>query len=275
MNHISIEKPYYKLGCNIFTSAEIYVNDVLIQSFMGEKTSGDDRISSILPINQVVLESGRYFVKGKMYPRYGEKFMTEDNSYLGLDFELCNISNCKETNVVYHPKIESPWDGLSEGIKYPYFEISTEIEVELPFVLDGWQNSVDLSKIKEQKLFEEVFSFYTQLHAVVRSHNVSKFLELSKEKMTLQEQAFYFSEERKKSFMDGAVGLFSQKLDLLPLDPTDMKLIVMGHGKLVKLLRKDHTEVIQFKSPNPEEQSNIELEVKLHMRNKKLGFSII
>ena len=49
----------------------------------------------------------------------------------------------------------------------------------------------------------------------------------------------------------------------------------MGYGKLVRLVKLDGSEPLQFKSPNSEEQSNIELEIKLHMRSEEKGFSII
>lgn len=270
------EKPYYTIYQHSGCASEIFVNDIMVSSWLGPKTEGQVTGGGAIPINHAVLQSGKYKVIGKMYPRHGKETLTEEE-YMKLDFELAeaDLDKWKKSKIKFRPSIESPWDGLTEGIKYPYFEITTEIEVELPFVLDGWQNSMELTKIKEEKLFKEVFAFYTQLHAVVQSHNVSKFLELSKEKLALQEKAFYFSEERKKSFMDGAVSLFAKKLELLPLNPMDLKLVIMGYGKLVKLIRKDNTEAIQFKSPNPDEQSNIELETKIHMRNKKEGFRII
>ena len=80
---------------------------------------------------------------------------------------------------------------------------------------------------------------------------------------------------RKKSFLESASQLFSQNLEVEELHETDLQLEVMGYGKLVRLMRKDGSQPLQFKSPDIEKQSNIELEVKLHMRTKEKGFSII
>ncbi|WP_062054640.1 hypothetical protein [Aquimarina longa] len=270
-----LDNPYYQLRHNSYCTTEIYVNDVLISTFKGEETRGRDRSTGFIPINQVVLQSGTYKIVGKMKPRKGEESLTEDNAYLGIEFYVCNSKDWDNTLTQFHPKIESPWDGLSENINYPTFEISTEIEVELPFVLDGWQNSEDLSEIKEEDLFAEVLSTYRQIHAVMASHNVTKFLELSKEKMALQEQAFYFSEERKKSFMNGATELFNQKLEIVPLDASSLQLEIMGYGKLVRLIRIDGSAALQYKSPDSKTQGNVEFDTKLHMRSKEKGFSII
>ena len=59
--------------------------------------------------------------------------------------------------------------------------------------------------------------------------------------------------------------------------PEQVRLQLMSHGRLATLIRRDeaHSCPIQFLSPHPEKQSNIELEVKLHMRSKEKGFTII
>ncbi|WP_282057158.1 hypothetical protein [Maribacter luteus] len=270
-------KPYYSLYQRLGCSGELYVNDVLVYSFFGDQTLEGGSTGAV-PINNVILESGKYKVVGRMFPRFSKETITEED-YMTLDFHVAEaegpLGTIKKTRYKFHPRIEQPWDGLSENINYPVFEISTEIEVELPFVLDGWQNSVDLSKMKEEKLFEEVFAFYNQLYLVMESHNAGKYLELSKEKMKLQEQAFYFSEERKGSFLKGAMQLFGQNLEMAPMKKEDLRIQIMGHGKLVRLVRLDGTEALKFKSPDPENQGDVEFEVKLHKRNPQQGFTII
>lgn len=120
-----------------------------------------------------------------------------------------------------------------------------------------------------------MLNYYKQIRLVLKEHNAARYLELSQEKMKLQEQAFYFSEERKKSFLDGAAQLFAQNLEVEELDEDNLKMELIGYGKLVRLLKKDGSQALQFKSPNPENQSNIELEIKLHKRSEVKGFSVI
>ncbi|PAM92664.1 hypothetical protein B4N84_21250 [Flavobacterium sp. IR1] len=71
------------------------------------------------------------------------------------------------------------------------------------------------------------------------------------------------------------LALFNQNLDLEPLNENELKLDFMGYNKLVRLVKIDGSQPIQFKSPNPEQQANIELEIKLHARNLEKGLSII
>ncbi len=268
-------KPYYTIYPHIYCSGIIYVNDVPAISWLGEETK-EGGFGGAIPINHLILESGKHKVKVIILPRVDKEVLTEEETFF-VDFYLADVSSerWKETWHKFHPKLETPWDGLSEGINYPSFELVTEIEVEVPFVLDGWQNSVDLSEMEKKHLFNELFSYYQQIHSILSAHNASHFLEISKEKMKLQEQAFYFSKKRKQEFEEGALKLFNQNLEVEPLVASELKLQIMGYGKLVRLIKLDGTEPLQFKSPNPEEQSNVELEIKLHMRSKEKGFSII
>ena len=268
------KQPVYSLDPHIYCSAMILVNDVPLISWFGEQTKGRGGYAGGTPINHLLLQSGTHKIVGKMFPRNGNKTLIETDG-LFINFNLYELSEFKTTSHEFHPTIETPWDGLSEGINYPTFELKTEIKVELPFTLDGWQNSIMLSKIEEETLFRKVFRYYQQIHTVLLEHDASKFLELSKEKMQLQEKAFYFSEERKQNFQASVLGLFNQNLEVEPLIAKELRLQIMGYGKLVRLVKIDGTEPLQFKSPNPEEQSNIELEIKLHMRNSDKGFSII
>lgn len=270
-----LQSPLYTIDPHIYCSGTILINDIPVIDWYGEETKSGGYLGGI-DINHVLLQSGTYKVVGKMFPRNGMKTLTQDEALL-IDFFCADADPriWKSSKYKFHPKIESPWDGLSENINYPYFEIATEIEVELPFVLDGWQNSVDLSKLDKNILKEKVLEYYRQIHMVLREHNASKFLELSKEKQRLQEQAFYFNEQRRQSFKQSLIALFNQNLELEPLNENELKLEFMGYGKLVRLMKIDGSHPLQFKSPNPKEQSNIELEIKLHVRTTDKGFSII
>jgi hypothetical protein len=266
-------KKLYSIYPRIYCSGAVYVNNVPVAEWFGNETTKGGFGGDIM-INQSVLQSGKFKVVGKMFPRKGLKHLTEEET-MSIEFFSADVNNWKASRMQFHPKIESPWDGLSENIKYPYFEVVTEIEVELPFVLDGWQKSIDLTKIDKKKLKIKVLEFYRNLHAVLQEHNASKFLDLSIEKMKLQEQAFYFDEARKKSFMEGAIKLFTENLQVKPLIDSELDMQIFGNGKLVRLIKRDGSQPLQFISPDKNKQSNIELEVKLHMRSLEKGLSII
>lgn len=280
MENNKINNPYYELYPNLNCAGIVLVNDIPVFSFVGED-SKDGILDGSVPINHIILQSGKYKVIGKIFPRFGQKALTE-NDGMEINFNLSDIDNWKETKRSFLPKLTSPETFFDKDNKItspikglPYFEIATEIEVELPFVLDGWQNSVDLSKVDKTALKQRVFEYYLQIHAVLNEHNASKFLELSKEKEDLQTRAFYFNSIRKQEIRDSIINLFNKNLEVLPLNENDLKLEIFGNGKLVSLFRLDGSSALQFKRNKDEGERNIELEIKLHARTAEKGLSII
>jgi hypothetical protein len=275
-----MEKPYYELYPNINSSGIILVDNVPVFSFLGKDTE-EGIMDGPVPINHILLQSGKHKVVGKMLPRFGKKSLTE-NDGMNINFNLSDFDHWKETKHSFFPEINSPDTYFDKDNKItrpvkglPFFEIATEIDVELPFILDGWQNSVDLSKIDKEKLKKEVFSYYMQIHAVLVTHNSAKFLELSKEKEELQTQAFYFDATKKQEIRQSIISLFDKNLEVLPLNENELKLELWGYGKLVSLVRLDESSALQFISPNAGKESNVELEVKLHLREKNGELCII
>lgn len=286
-----LERPLYTIDPHIYCSGTVLVNDVPVIERYGDQTIGRSGSIGSIDINNVLLQSGKYNVIGKMFPRKNNKTLIETDAML-IDFYCAdaNPTIWKSSKHKFHPTLESPdsemvpnpdpnaenGNMLSNPIDgLPSYIIATEIEVELPFVLNGWQNSVDLTKLDEKILNEKVFEYYRQIHAVLKEHNAGKFLELSREKQKLQEQAFYFNEERRQSFKEGLASLFNQNLEIEPLNESELKLEFLGYGKLVRLMKLDGSQPLQFKSPNPKEESNVELEIKLHARSLEKGLSII
>lgn len=275
-----MKNPYYELYPNLNCSGIVLINDVPVFSFLGKDTN-EGIMDGSVPINHVVLQSGKYNVTGKIFPRFGQKTLTE-NDGMEISFNVSDIDNWKETKHSFFPQLSTPEASFDRNNKVtsplkglPYFEIKTEIEIELPFVLDGWQNSIDLTKLDETVLKQKVIEYYTQLHAILKEHNASKFLELSREKEELQTKAFYFNSIRKQEIRDSIINLFNKNLEVLPLNPDELKLEIFGYGKLVSLLRIDGGSALQFKRNIAEGERNIELEVKLHVRTLEKGFSII
>ncbi len=288
MDKHNFNAPWYELYYRMYCSGIIYVNDVPVIMSFGKKTREGGLVGQI-PINNILLESGKYTVRGMMLPRTGDVKLGEDN-YMSIDFNLSDIYNSKETKLNFHAKIESPDSNFvhdnSPDTKHDnklsnpienllQYELLAEIEVELPYKLDGWQNSIDLSRIKEADLFKQVLMHYKIIHNTMIHYNSSEFLKLSKEKDYIQTQSFYLNSIKRENIHNDIFNLFQEKLEVLPLNENELKIEVFGNGKLVSLSRLDKSPALQFISPDISKEGNIELAVKLHMRSKEIGFSII
>jgi len=282
---MEFKNPFYTIYVYELSAGEIWINDVPVLNWAGPITK-DGMYNGAIPINNVILQNGTHELECRLKPRFDYKKFNESEGHdvydIGVD---CREVSDIKSKVQVIPKIQNPYAKWNEKEKrfineafkdIPVHIAKTKFEVtNLPFTLKGWQNSVHLADLDKEKLFQDVLKFYYQLHGVLASHNAAKFLELSKDKMQLQEEAFYFSKERKASFMNGAIALFDQKLELLPINPANLQLQIMGYGRLVRLIRYDGSAALQYKTPDANEQGNVQFDVRLHMANEEKGLTII
>src|SRR6218665_3933327 len=116
------KNPLYSIYPHIYCSGTILINDIPVMEWNGEETKGRGGYGGNIDINNVLLQIGKYKVVGKMFPRKGNKTLVETDGLL-IDFYCADKDNWKATRKQFHPKIESPWDGLSENINHSYYEI--------------------------------------------------------------------------------------------------------------------------------------------------------
>lgn len=83
---------------------------------------------------------------------------------------------------------------MSENINYPYYEISTKNKVELPYVLEGWQNSVDLSKEDQKTLYSVLIDWNKKILKVHHNFDTESYLKIFLSKMSEVNKALYLTE---------------------------------------------------------------------------------
>lgn len=287
----NIEHPSYDISLTTVNCRfEFFINDILLYSFKPDDESlGTGQLVDI-PLNSTLLKNGLHAFSIKLLPWINEKFV---NNYSYAEI----TGSISDTDKIYIPKtqrdediklfkVETPWKKLENDISLPFFELRGEFEAAmLPFELKGWSDSVDLKKETERKLFEEVFSFYQQLHALIAQRNATKYDELFREKEALISKAFYYDyhvNEKKDPMYTAMVNdrknatkeLFAEEgLELIPLVVSELKLLFQAEGKLVSLVRHDNTPALRFN--DPKNDGEVEMEVRLHRKTKGSALTII
>lgn len=275
----NIIKPSYEIYPNLNCAGIVYVNDVPVFEYLGDKTV-DGIYDGSVPINHILLESGKYEVMGVMYPRHKQNSLTE-NDGMSIEFNLYDIDNWKETKHSFHPELNTPdaffdkngaitnvYKGLDSYI------IKTTIDITLPFKLKGWQNSINLKELDQKRLQSEIFETYTKIHSLLKTYNASEFIEISKDKEKLQSEGFYFNKEKENEIRSKINQVFNKKLEVKPLDFSKLKLNIFGYGKLVNLLNPDGSSPIVFFDPI-EPEIKVEFDIKLHKKSLRDNLTII
>lgn len=279
-----IKHPSYRLYIrSVKCKFDLYVDDILIEQFRPDDDESGRGLNGSVPVNSTILKNGIHNFKGRLFP-WHDKNMVTNESYLELTVSIIDQDNFP--NKIKLLIIKTPWQDSGEVINTPFFDLKGKFEATmLPFEIEGWTKSVNLAEEDEKKLFKETLAYYQELHAILQKRDAVKWDKLHKEKEDLIDKAFYHDyfvsvkkdpvykavlEERKNATAE----LFKEEgLELVVLNPTELKLLVQAKGRLVSLVRIDNTPALRFNDPKNE--GEIEFDMRLHRKQKGSNLSII
>ncbi|MGG6231144.1 hypothetical protein [Tenacibaculum sp. SDUM215027] len=253
-------------------NSEILVNDIVIdQSLYGN-------LGGMEFINQFILQSGKQSVKLRMIHPFAEKggeYPFEVLEEYGKDFNIFQTVYNKSGDIVDMKIIKNL--SLSKiKMATPIVEREWSFEAELPFELEGWKNSEDLSKWDKNELEKKVVNKYKYLRELLNQGNGSEFIrELS---LANQEyfDANYISLSEQEKYIENLIDLFNG-LKGKASEISDYKMRILGEGKVV-VLEKLSGKFSQKGILSVEDKENkkfYSIYVMLHKKKTSDDFEII
>ncbi|TWP28479.1 hypothetical protein ETU09_06030 [Apibacter muscae] len=260
-------KDYYIYLIPSHVQTELYIEDVppFIGSFWGEITRENDSFSVNVPLNSCILKSGKYKVIGRVYPRYGESGL-DFYSYLQMEGYYRKSGDWDNKYPMF--TIETPTKG--QGIEnYPYFELQTEIEVEVPYELEGWSNSVNLKEQEEESLKKELQERYNQIRTLLAKKDTASLRQLVQEREDLLGTVYYLPKQEKEKRLQEFLDLVANdEFDIAPY-PSEAQILFFAHGKMVTMVDPINRDGIIRLVNKKDPKDIISLEFRFH--RKKLG----
>jgi hypothetical protein len=263
---------------------EIFIDDVFLTKFLENGKTRSGGFTGNIDLNNLLLTSGTHEIRVLLYPEYGKnKFETEGVLNLKLYYYLKNnfkeafytsqfngnngveLSQSNEQwtdkwdqeNQVaydgdYTPKEPLPLKGLS------MYEWHSTFEVEVPFDLIAWRNSVNLKKEHDDEkkdIKKEVIAEYLKIHEILVNKSVDDYLSSVEERENIFKSCLY-SDKNEKTLqrIEFDELMKNDEYELEPLYEETFQLEYQSYGKLVMLLHKaDGEGVIRYinkKDPN-------------------------
>ncbi|TWP30755.1 hypothetical protein ETU08_03965 [Apibacter muscae] len=268
-------KAYYAFVNTGNSQLEFSVGDVPVSLnlFWGEITGKDGRKTGTnIPLNSCILKSGKYKVTGRIYPRYGQSAL-EFHSYLMMEGYYQEATDWDHTYPMF--TIETPDRYHKNGeiynpiTGYPYFELQTEIEVEVPYELEGWSNSVNLKEQEEESLKKELQERYNQIRTLLAKKDTASLRQLVQEREDLLGTVYYLPEQEKEKRLQEFLDLVANdEFDIAPY-PSEAQILFFAHGKMVTMVDPINREGVIRLVNKKDPKDIISLEFRFH--RKKLG----
>ena len=249
---------------------EILINGVPLHRNLLFGSANEQRIA----INDHILTSGKQEIVIRLFAP-----QLSDQSWSPT---LVDASKFKIK--VFHRAPDSPTDNYKQVFEFStsnkpgtekflasgqkVFEFKGTFDAEVPYQLEGWRNSKDLSKEDPDKLLKEAIAAYNNFRDVLIKKDVNTYAALMYDKELELAKAFYWdTPEESKERWDEMSTTVLEKREILPLK--DFKMVLYAGGKVLALqptseMYKDYLSAIHAQT----EDSDIQVSFLLH---KKAG----
>jgi len=265
---------------------EILVNDVPRFQYFE-----DGSIMTPISLNNYITHSGKQTITYRLFPQtkrtYGEGFKVL-TPYTKFDVKLYTRNNADTASSFENQKLllthhlATKADGKSFiGEGKDYYEYKLTFEAEVPFQLDGWENSKDLSKMDQKELLvktEEAYQYYWNL---IKDKKMDDYFRLIFKSDIAEVTATYLSPKDLKESESEDKFIFDEPtFNLEPLRNYKMRLY--GDGKIVCLEQASEDLRLKNKTPIWGKYKTADGETRvrfnklyLHMPNGKNTFEIL
>ena len=230
--------PQYKLhiGTAANFSYELLINDFPVQiNYVSGIVTGS------IPINKSILKKGKQKLTVRMTPPVDKQF----NMGTIIDFSIAEL----KLSIEYGDHTVEKYKDFKEVLSYkmprmneklPYYEINLEFDAPaVPYENDvqGWSNSVDLSKEDKDKLMKEVEDFYKNMISFYENKDVNA---LAGKYYNSQKEIANSHYLNKKSDSQIVVDEWIKDVnESAPFIFNEYVLRFFGNGKIVQLAKTD------------------------------------
>lgn len=235
-------------GCNY----EVLINDYPVDRYFGPANGS---ASSSIPINIAILKPGIQKWKIKIYPIRERKELNGTLTLIpqktiqpGARVEMTiekvrfgesgNIENRFGKVLQFEaPMIKDNNNGQNRlsGAGKPYIEYNGTFQADVPYSLNGWKDSQDLSKIDSTVLKKQLFKKFQQYHDWLQNRDVDL---IAKDKLTAETevaQAFFYDKRSNENFTSTFLQKWGQKgLEMQAFE--NYKVAIYGDGKIATLI---------------------------------------
>lgn len=262
-----IRQPYYTIDFTaIYCKFEILVNDIPIICL-----ETDGQMSPNVPINFGIPLSGKQKLEINIFPVSGQNFIDEKTKIeytirlfdvFGNNFN--HIKDCVTNKIL-----------LEKGKKLPSFKHNTFFEAEVPYTLNTYESSKDLTiflKNDRDKLFNKLDAIYKKISDCFVNKKYDTLYEIIKEREQNMADSMYLTDIDSRARFNSIIEDAENGFLPMPL-PLDKVLKIYGNGKLATYKKTNGEPAFFLYNKNTKEE--LMLDLIFHIPKGKEEFWVI
>lgn len=247
---------------------EILINGVPLHRYLLFGSTNEQRIQ----INDHILTSGKQEIIVRLFPPQLSDKSWSPTLVDASKFKIKVIEHAPDAPTENYKQVfefttsNKPGTEKFLGSGQKVLEFKASFNAEVPYQLEGWRNSKDLSKENQDKLLKEAVAACNNFRNVLIKRDVNAYASLMYDKEVELAKAFYWATPAdSKERWDEMSSTVLEKREILPLK--DFKMVLYAGGKVLALqptseMYKDYLSAIHART----EEDDIQVSFLLHKK---------
>jgi hypothetical protein len=210
------------------------------------------QISSNVPVNYTIYNSGEQFVKAIVKPLSGQESLHPEAS-LRFNIRLYDVANNEFKHIKDFP--ETAVQKVEENQKIPILKTATEFKAEIPYSLTKWTDGENLEDIENFK--EKIITAYDKLSNLLKEEKYNEFTEKIKVREKNMATSMYLSNSESNARINGLLEDAKNGFKVMPF-PKDTILRFYGYGKLATFKKLNGEPAFYLYNPETKEELMID-----------------
>lgn len=247
---------------------EILINGVPLHRYLLSGSANEQRI----PINDQILTSGKQEIVIRLFPpqlsdmSWSPTLVDDSKFNLKVIYHAIDGSIDNPKKVFEFTSSNKPGTEKFLGSGQKVFEFQGFFDVTVPYQIEGWKNSKDLSKENPDKLLKEAVAAYSNFRNVLIRKDVNAYASMMYDKEVELAKAFYWNTSAdSKERWDEMSTAVREKRDILLIK--EFKMVLYAGGKVLALqptsqMYKDYLSIIHAQT----DDEDIQISFLLHKK---------
>ena len=229
-------RPIYELAFKgVSCMFELRVNDVLLHTV----DSVGGHVSSVLPINVGILQSGKQQISVKILPLAGKQVLNP-NAEVQYQIRVIDLANLKREERLLS---EYAVVKVDPAKKEPYLTHTTYFDANVPYSIKAYQAGTDLTTVTGLK--EKLLDAYKQVGAIAAKGDAEQLKRLLANSEIIASTTMYASKEASNERISEFMAILKSGFKLEPV-PANATMKIFANGKLAGLFKPDGSPALTF-----------------------------
>lgn len=256
-----LHQPYYMIDF----SASACLFEIRINDYPVIHMNIEGQVSTMIPINFAILESGLQSISVAMLPNIGNTQL-HPKSELKFNIKLFDVTN----DFVFNKQFG---DYQSEAIrekKLPVIKYVNSFQADVPYKLEGWQKGRNLKDVDGCK--KKLESAYSKISKMIQEGRFDEYKQLISKRENNMATSMYLSYQESESRIKELVQDFNSGFKVQPVSK-EAVMFLYANNKVAMLKKPNGEPALYLENKKTEEE--LMLDVSFYIPLGKEEFEII